>query len=136
MTSFQNLIAVLTALITPAKFTFATEKELQDQLEQLFHGSRDIDDPMFGGPQRELVFSREMKLPGAGQPDFSIYWQGKIAVEVKISGSVETHLVQLKRYAHHAEVFGVILICNKPWTVPETLDGKPCALISIGNNRL
>ncbi len=126
MTSFQNLVAVLTALITPAKFTFATEKELQDQLEQLFNSSSEC----------ELVFSREMKLPGAGQPDFSIYWQGKIAVEVKIAGSVETHLVQLKRYAHHAEVFGVILICNKPWTVPETLDGKPCALISIGNNRL
>lgn len=101
------------------RFTFNNEKELQDQLAECFKEQR-------------WQFTREVRLDG----DPIDFLFGTIGVEVKIGGSINGHLYQLKRYANHPKLTAIILIATKPFCVPETLSGKPCHCINLGHQLL
>lgn len=54
-----------------------------------------------------------------------------IGIEIKVQGSPNSILRQLHRYAMHPAVKAIILICPRPWKLPETLGGKPLFGVSI-----
>lgn len=123
----KNLIERIETAMAKYRLTFGDELTLQNQIAEIF--------------QKEgIEFDREVILEKASRLDFAIpfapgdwhVW----AVEVKIAGSVETHLRQMKRYNGHPDVVGTILIGTRPFVLPETLGGKPVGLINIGNKRL
>jgi hypothetical protein len=76
-----------------------------------------------------LNFSREFVADKKNRPDFLV--EGRIAVEVKIKGSLTAHMRQLERYANIETVETVILLCPKPHTLPNALNGKPLYCIPI-----
>lgn len=121
-TSVTELKKQIELAISQYRMTFGNEEELQVELAEIF-------------TQAGIVFEREFKLSPADRPDF---WIEPFAIEVKVSGSFDSHLRQVQRYNRHEEVSGTILIGTKPWAnrMPETLAGKPSAYINIGRNRL
>lgn len=73
---------------------------------------------------REFEFSKEDRI------DFFLFGSG-IGIEIKIQGGLNPILRQLHRYAMHPAVKAIILICPRPWKLPETLAGKPIYGVSI-----
>lgn len=72
-----------------------------------------------------LLFTRELKLSGESRIDFFVSAHG-IGIETKIKGEgLNTVLRQLKRYADHPSIRELILVCARPWGVPDTLSDKP-----------
>lgn len=118
----NNLVQQIKKALPKYRLTFGSELDLQDQLAELFS-------------IEGIAFKREMKLSERDRPDFMTQ-PGAIAIEVKVAGSIESHLRQLKRYNDNDLVNGTILIGTKPFRVPETLSGKPVAAINVGGNRL
>jgi hypothetical protein len=120
----QNEISILVerlrCLLGRYRFTFGTERQLQDQLENIFQADH-------------LEFQREYILTKADRLDFLI---DAVAIEVKIGGSINTHLRQLKRYNDHAAIRGGILIGTKPFDMPDSLSDKAVALINLSKHRL
>ena len=104
------------------RLTFSNEFELQNLLADIFK-------------QANIEYEREFQLTKKDRPDFLILPDG-YAVEVKVGGSIDSHLRQMKRYNNHAAVLGTILIGTRPYSMPDTLSGKPVALINVGGNRL
>jgi len=80
-----------------------------------------------------LSYSREHRLSNSDIPDFFV---DGVAIEVKVRGSLDVHLRQLKRYAEYEAVTGTILIMPKGTGMPDTISGKPAALITLWRNRL
>lgn len=99
-----------------------TEQELQDAVQTILTNA-------------EVEFSREYVLSPTDRPDFYLH-ATQIALELKISGSVETHLRQMKRYAEYEQVAGVILITTRQTTVPDKLSEKPTGVICLWRGRL
>ena len=109
------------AALLKYRLTFSHERQLQEQLAVIFGRER-------------IWFKREWRLSLGDRPDFRL--RGEVAVEVKVGGSIEAHLRQLKRYNDFPAVTGTIFIATKPFSVPATLSGKPVMLINVGGNRL
>lgn len=89
----RRRLDVVTRLIEGQRYAWRNERELQDQLEEVFVAAR-------------LPMSREPLLSVRDRPDFLI---GDIAVEVKVAGGFEAVLRQVRRYTEHPEVAGVLL---------------------------
>lgn len=115
-----NLVQQIKSACAKYRMTFGSELELQDQLAEIF---------TIAG----IAFEREYKLSAADRPDFFI---APFAIEVKVGGSLNSHLRQLQRYNLHGKVAGTIFISTKPFFLPETLAGKPVEIINVGGNRL
>lgn len=118
----NELIERIKSAIAKYRLTFGNELDLQNQLVEIFHA-------------HAITFEREFVLSPQDRPDFYIK---PFAVEVKVGGSIESHLRQLQRYNSHPAVSGTILICTKPFQfmMPETLSKKPVAAINVGGKRL
>jgi hypothetical protein len=116
----NQLVEIIRAALAKYRLTFADEKQLQDQLAKIFLAEG-------------LHFNREVSISPKDRLDFLIQ---EIAIEVKVGGSEESHLRQMKRYNDHPMVAGTLLISTRKYNLPETLSGKPVAGISIGGNRL
>ena len=101
------------------RLVYNTERELHELLEDLL-------------PTVGVQAVREYRLAPGERPDFFIESSG-IAIEVKTKGGIDAHLRQMKRYADHDSVRGVLLITNGsvPDDLPLTLGGKPIAAICI-----
>lgn len=118
----QATIRKISEALAKYRLTFSNEGELQGQLAQIF-------------TLNGIEFDREFNLSKADRPDFFLP-QPKVAIEVKVAGSIEKHLRQMKRYNEHDAVAGTILIGTRPYDLPATLSAKPVALINIGGQRL
>lgn len=118
----NELIDRIRAAIAKYRLTFGDEMALQNQLAEIFTA-------------HAITFEREYVLSAQDRPDFFIM---PFAIEVKLGGSIDKHLRQMKRYNNHPNVQGTILICTKPFAfmLPETLSGKPVAAINVGGKRL
>lgn len=114
------MIDRLRTLLARYRFSFRDERELQDQFDKVLNDGF-------------IEHERERALTKKDRPDFMI---GTIAVEVKVFTSAEKHLRQLKRYANHEYVTETLLISTRPFTLPETLSGKPCHGIMVWCNFL
>jgi hypothetical protein len=136
------MIEKIKTLVRAHRFTFQSERELQDQFAQML---------IVGG----VPFQREFILTKKDRPDFWVEHPVEIqkgpiikpvsefvvlglAVEIKMGGSVRSHLRQLRRYAEHHLVEQVVLVSTRHGQadVPPTLNGKPCHCISLWQARL
>ena len=123
----KKIIETIESALAKYRLTFGDELTLQNQIEEIFE-------------KEGIEFEREVVLDKASRLDFAIpfapgdwhVW----ALEIKIGGSVDSHLRQLKRYNGHPDVVGTILIGTRPFALPETLGGKPVGMINIGGRRL
>lgn len=118
--NMKELISKITAQLGKYRLTFGDEFELQQQLSVILSAAG-------------IDFVREFKLSAHDRLDF---WVEPFVIEVKVGGSVDGHLRQIKRYNSQPMVAGTILIGTKPFDLPATLSGKPVALINVGRNRL
>jgi len=117
-----ELLSQLKTEFSKYRMTFGSELELQNQIAEIL-------------TRAGIAHQREHVLSPEDRPDFLVQ---TIALEVKVGGSINSHLRQMQRYNRHATVAGTILICTKPFgqMMPETLAGKPIASINVGGNRL
>lgn len=102
------------------RFTFNDEAGLQDQLEEFFRAEL-------------YTFEREKALGPRDRPDFLVQVPraGVAAIEVKVQGSIDGHLRQMKRYCAHDSICCVVLVCVKPWEIPDRILGKPSYRIGL-----
>ncbi len=82
---------------------------------------------------KRIPFEREVRMGPHKRPDFVV--KG-IAVELKIAGGEMEILRQMKRYAADPTIRGVVLVSTKAMAVPETLGGKPVAVVNLWRNLL
>ncbi|HEX3800269.1 MAG TPA: hypothetical protein VH413_16355 [Verrucomicrobiae bacterium] len=111
--------------ISQYKFSFQTEMQLQEEIAKML-------------TREGVPFLREFRLSDADRPDFvvSLVYPRLVALEVKIAGGVNGHLRQLRRYAESERIAGTFLLCPKPYPLPETLSGKPCACLPLWTSML
>lgn len=122
LTPLQAAVASVVAATAGKRFSRVSELMLKDGMEKVFR-------------EAGLLFRREERLSDADIADFWFHGVG-IAVEVKVKGSLESHLRQMRRYASHATVAGVLLVATRPFQLPETLCGKPVACLNFGSKCL
>lgn len=117
-----ELLTQLAGEFAKYRMTFGSELELQNQIAEVL-------------TRAGIVHEREYVLSPEDRPDFFVQ---PFALEVKVGGSINSHLRQMQRYNRHPTVLGTILICTKPFgqMMPKTLAGKPIATINVGGNRL
>lgn len=86
-------------------------------------------------------FKREVTLAPGDIVDFlvidaeEVKLQG-IAIEVKIGGSRRNTFKQLERYCGHDAVREIILATTVVMGLPETINGKPTAVVNLGRGWL
>lgn len=106
------------AAIKAHKFTYSTEKQLQDGLAQVFG-------------ERNIPFEREKKIGEKEQIDFLIV--GGIGLEVKTKGSPSEVARQLLAYAGCEGVKELILVTGRARLghLPEELLGKKITVVTL-----
>lgn len=60
----------------------------------------------------------------------------KIGIEVKIKGSSKRIYYQCERYCNFDQVAELILVTNKPMTLPPEINGKKTTVFNLSNNWL
>ena len=98
--------------ISRHRFRFQDEKSLQDGIEIVFS-------------QAHIPYEREKSLSARDRPDFII--DGRIALEVKIKGTLSQALRQVYRYASHSGLSEIIVVGTPAWILrlPGSVDGTP-----------
>lgn len=104
------------------KLNLSNEKKLQEEIREAFQG-------------HVIDYKREVCLENNGIVDFMI---GTLAVEVKIKGQVSAMSIyrQLERYAKSDKVEALLLVTSHTMSIPETINGKPAYLLSLGRTQL
>lgn len=111
----MKVFATLERLIPQYRFSFRNERIFQDEFSMMLRSEG-------------IPFQREFSLSPGERPDFMI---DSVAVDLKVGGSINSHLRQLKRYADHESVSAIALVATRPFSVPATLSNKPCACFCI-----
>lgn len=107
----------LKQLLAGFRFSFASEKDLQDGIAKVLE-------------QSGIAFQREVSLSKADRPDFMV---GAVAIEVKVQGSLAALLRQISRYAKHEGLEEIIVVGTPHWLprVPAELGGKPITSLRL-----
>lgn len=117
----------IVALIERSRLPLADEKALQLAMAKLF------DDAW-------LDTQREVRLSDDDIVDFMAFERHDalhgLAIEVKIKGQRRSIYKQLERYCSHPRVTEIILVTNVPMGLPDTINGKPCAIANLGRGWL
>lgn len=102
----------LISILSPLRFRYATEKDLQDGLEAVFR-------------EKAVPFQREVEISRRDRLDFLV--DGGIVLEVKIKGSLPELVRQIARYARHEDIREILVIGTPHWIprVPAAIEGKP-----------
>lgn len=116
MADIQNVLQIFSTY----QFTLSSEDELKTQMKTVLE-------------QNQIEFVKEHALDKKNRPDFFI--EG-YAVEVKIKGAAKGIYKQCERYCAFEEVKGLILVTNRSMGFPESLNEKPCYVISLGKSWL
>lgn len=101
------------------RYSYASEVELHDRLAAVLQAA--------GYPVR-----REVRLSDRDRIDLLV---GDVGIEVKVKGA-RTPLRQLRRYAEHEAVAGLLLVTTRAAALPAELNGKPLQLVSLLTNGL
>lgn len=122
MNDITTFVTYVESLLKGSRLPISHEDQLQESIAQILH-------------QEKLPYIRELAF-GGDRLDFALMrqWPKLVALEVKITASVQQHLRQLKRYADIPEIEAVVLLRPKPCAVPKTLSGKPCFCINYWEN--
>ena len=116
----QTDINALLHFISRCRLCVTDEKQAQSELEKQLKN--------FGAE-----FTREHRLSQTDIVDFAFAMDdGILALELKLKAPKRAIYRQLCRYAEHKSVKAVVLMSATPMTLPNEIQGKPAALISIG----
>lgn len=111
----QEMREVMAAL-RGKRFPLEDEKRCQEEI----FGAIDAVYPGF--------VEREVRLGAGGIIDFVVgFGWREFGVEVKLKGRPEEIRRQLRRYAEHRSIAGLILVTAKPVGVVGLMNGKPVA---------
>lgn len=108
----------LVGLLAAYRFTYTSERELQDGIEAVLRAHR-------------VSHRREHGLSGADRPDFVV--EERLIIEVKTQGSFAEMLRQGARYGRHPNVSGILVVGTPHWLtrVPPNLSGKPVRALRL-----
>lgn len=107
----------LVQLLSSARFSLGTEKELQSDVASFLE-------------RKGIPFDREKALSRTDIVDFMV---GNVAVEAKVKGARKRAvLAQCERYCEHENVHALILITNLAMGFPQEINGKPTYFVSLG----
>lgn len=104
------------------RFRTASEADLQSSIEEAL-----ASEPIFSG------FDREVRLDPHNRIDFMV---GSIGVEAKLKYPKRGIYRQLVRYAGFERVTSLILISATAIGLPDSIEGKPVYLVSVGRGLL
>lgn len=107
----------LLALLGAHRFGLTDEKETQREIgEQLTAAG--------------IAHRREVRLGPGDVIDFMV---GAVGIEVKLRSTSKPDILrQLRRYAGHAELAGLVLVTNRAMGLPAEIAGKPAWYVSLG----
>ncbi len=112
------MIDQLKAMFPKYQFVFDDEVALQNQIAEML-------------VLEKVHFLREASLSRGDRPDFLLENES-LVLEVKVAGTAYNNLSQIKRYAEHAKVKTLLLVCSRmPAPAPATLNGKPLHYIVV-----
>jgi hypothetical protein len=103
------------AAIRGHRFRYTNEDELQEGIAAALAS---------GG----LKPMREVRLSDADRIDLFV---DPVGIEVKVAGSQTHPWDQLKRYAAHDAIQSLVLVTNRPYTLPDEVGGKPLRVVSL-----
>ena len=112
--------ADVSALLGRYRLPVDTEAALQAEIEQVL-------------TTNEITFEREVEIAPGDRIDFLV---GSVGVEVKIKGAKRAILRQCERYAACDRLEGLVLVTAVALGFPDTIEGKPVALHSLGRSWL
>jgi hypothetical protein len=118
--TIQTTLAELDEVVRSAQFNFADELDLQNGLAIQFDN-------------RNIQYQREALIGAASESrvDFLI---SRIALEVKVGGSLADVMRQLSRYAKSPSVDALMLVTSRlrhRVCLPEKVNGKPLQVTEI-----
>src|SRR5690349_10516311 len=113
----ETVIGTLKSIFSRVRLPMNAEREFQDAVSRLIASEGITHQREYWGTRRDRL---DFFLPVSG-----------VALELKVWSSEAALLRQLKRYADLPEVTAVVLISRRPWKLPETLSGKPIAMIAL-----
>ena len=114
---YRGVTPIIASLVRQYRFTFADEKDLQQMFAQML----DI---------AHINYKREYVISEQDRPDFFLPDTGTV-IELKVAGSLNQFLRVLHRYAQHDIVKELILLCPKPFRLPNRLQNKPVVCIGL-----
>ncbi|KLJ02836.1 hypothetical protein [Luteimonas sp. FCS-9] len=108
----------LQLLLGQYRYRFATEVDLQEAVAEVLTSAR-------------IAFEREWPVSRSDRLDFYLP-DTRVALEIKVAGSVDTARRQVERYLAHPEIDGAVLAASKAWArgvyPTQQLGGKPFAI--------
>lgn len=116
-----DLVNKLIHAIHRSKVSLTDEKMTQVQVAEILR-------------ENEIPYVREHRLSGEDIVDFLI--DDTLAVEIKLKGQKRAIFRQLKRYATHDQVKGIILLTGISMGLPEEIEGKPTYIGSLSRGWL
>ncbi len=118
----ENTLIDIQRALKGRRFDLGCEKRLQAGIEEAFAAN-------------ELAFRREVSLDEKNIVDFMI---NSLAIEVKIytKASAMSIYRQLERYAKNDTVGAILLITSKTMSLPQSINGKPAYVLSLGRAQL
>jgi hypothetical protein len=117
-------IDLISESLSKYTFNFSNEKQLQSGMSKIFTLMNE-------------QFISEYKLSEEDIVDF--YWPAqKVAVEVKIGGSLSGLTRQIHRYAQHEAILGILVVSSKMKLIslPEEISRKPIRCHALIGNML
>lgn len=103
------------AVLRGHRFRYTNEDELQEGIAAaLAHNGLK--------PLREVRLSDRDRIDVLVDP---------VGIEVKVAGSQSHPWDQLKRYAEHEAIEALVLVTNRPYTLPPEVGGKPLHVVSL-----
>lgn len=105
------------SLLGSFRYRFASEVALHDCIAEVLTGAR-------------VAFEREWPVGPRDRLDFYLP-ATRVALEIKVAGSIDTARRQVERYLAHPEIDGAVLAASKAWArgvFPHEMAGKPVAI--------
>jgi alkanesulfonate monooxygenase SsuD/methylene tetrahydromethanopterin reductase-like flavin-dependent oxidoreductase (luciferase family) len=110
-----TIYTLIVDLLSARRFSYGNEEDLQAAIASA------LEDAGFE-PEREV------RVTG-GRIDLLV---ARVGIEVKVAGSPDRVLEQLRRYAASDEIDGLVLVTSQfKHRMPPALGGKPLACVSI-----
>lgn len=108
----------LLAVLKTFRFRYDDEMRLQEGIAAVLASSH-------------IPFEREVKLSQHDRIDFMT---GRLGIEVKVGHPLTSVMKQVHRYMQIGEVDELLLVTNRcrHSIVPETINGKPVAVLFLG----
>lgn len=117
MTAKFGFLEQLGTILGARRFRFTCEKDLQDGIAAVL-------------TEAGLDFQRELELSRQDRPDFLLH---RVAIEVKVDGSLSALTRQIARYAEHELVDGILVVTSlaRLTNLPDEIRGKRVHVVHL-----